>query len=122
VDCAAELTANLNPGLFQQAILNLLDNAIAYSDPGTQVRVAASRTERELRLTVADQGRGIAPEHLGRIFERFYRVDKARSREAGGTGLGLAIVKHVVQAHKGRVEVESTVGTGSTFTIILPLP
>jgi two-component system phosphate regulon sensor histidine kinase PhoR len=122
VDCAADLTANLNPGLFRQAIINLLDNAIAYSEPGTPILVTASRTAGDLRIAVVDQGRGIAPEHLERIFERFYRVDKARNRTAGGTGLGLAIVKHVVQAHKGRIEVASTPGKGSTFTLILPLP
>jgi two-component system phosphate regulon sensor histidine kinase PhoR len=74
-----------------------------------------------VRLSVADEGPGIAPEHLERIFERFYRVDRARSREQGGTGLGLAIVKHIVGLHAGRVHVESTLGRGSTFSIILPV-
>jgi two-component system phosphate regulon sensor histidine kinase PhoR len=121
VECDGGLAAELNPGLLQQAIGNLVDNAIAYSPAGTMVRVRAVCTNRDLRIAVTDQGRGIPPEHLGRIFERFYRVDKARSREAGGTGLGLAIAKHIAQAHKGRIEVESTVGKGSTFTIVLPL-
>ena len=73
-----------------------------------------------MAIRVADRGCGIADEHLPRIFERFYRVDRARSRKLGGTGLGLAIVKHIVQAHRGRVTVESTLGVGSTFTIHLP--
>jgi two-component system phosphate regulon sensor histidine kinase PhoR len=121
VICGETVAAEINPGLFQQAVGNLLDNAIAYSPPGTTVRVTATRGERDVRVSVSDQGRGIPPEHVGRIFERFYRVDKARSRDAGGTGLGLAIAKHVVQAHKGRIEVDSAVGEGSTFTIVLPL-
>jgi two-component system phosphate regulon sensor histidine kinase PhoR len=83
--------------------------------------VAASASGKELAISVADQGPGIAEEHLPRIFERFYRVDRARSRKLGGTGLGLAIVKHIAQAHHGRVTVTSTVGAGTTFTIYLPL-
>lgn len=122
LDCPADLEAELNPGLFQQAVGNLLDNAIAYSEPATAVNVAVTRVASELRIAVSDQGRGIPAEHLDRIFERFYRIDKARSRDAGGTGLGLAIVKHVAQAHKGRIEVQSCVGTGSTFTLVLPAP
>jgi two-component system phosphate regulon sensor histidine kinase PhoR len=107
-------------------VANLLSNAVRYSRPGTHVRVRASVVELEsgapgLRVDVRDEGPGIAPEHLPRLFERFYRVDKARSRGVGGTGLGLAIVKHIASAHGGTVEVESELGRGSTFSILLPL-
>jgi len=103
----------------------LLVNAIKYSKKGDTVTVAA-RTATEngagvVRISVTDTGVGIASNHLPRLFERFYRSDKARSRKQGGTGLGLAIVKHIVIAHNGRVEVTSKPGVGSTFTIILPL-
>jgi two-component system phosphate regulon sensor histidine kinase PhoR len=84
------------------------------------VVVEAAAIYSEVAISVRDWGVGIAPEHLPRIFERFYRVDKARSRQLGGTGLGLAIVKHVVHAHRGRITVQSTPGQGSTFTIYLP--
>ncbi|PIY25143.1 MAG: PAS domain-containing sensor histidine kinase, partial [Deltaproteobacteria bacterium CG_4_10_14_3_um_filter_51_14] len=100
---------------------NLLDNAIKYSDRGKNIRIDAGRIENEAVISVIDEGCGIPREHLPRIFERFYRVDKARSRESGGTGLGLAIVKHIVQAHSGRISVESIPGKGSTFRIHLPV-
>jgi len=99
---------------------NLLDNAVKYNREGGAVRVAFSREEDGAVIAVSDRGIGIAPVHLDRIFERFYRVDKGRARDEGGTGLGLAIVKHVAQAHEGRVEVESTLGEGSTFRVHLP--
>jgi two-component system, OmpR family, phosphate regulon sensor histidine kinase PhoR len=120
LECDSQLKANVNPMLLEQAVLNLLDNAIKYSEPGREVRVTAADANGEVTIRVADRGCGIADEHLSRIFERFYRVDRARSRKLGGTGLGLAIVKHIVQAHRGRVSVESTLGVGSTFTIHLP--
>ena len=120
MECPAKIEAEISSGLFEQAVRNLVDNAIKYSEEGTTVRVTVTRQDAEVRIAVADQGSGIAPEHLGRLFERFYRVDKARSRDRGGTGLGLAIVKHVAQYHHGRVEVQSEVGKGSTFTIVLP--
>ena len=99
---------------------NLLDNALKYSDKGGAVRLAAERGNGELTLSVSDKGAGIGQEDLPRIFERFYRADKARSRKLGGTGLGLSIVKHIAQLHGGRVEAESDVGKGTTIRVILP--
>ena len=103
-----------------QVLLNLLDNAVKYTSSGGRVTVTARETGADVEVCVADNGPGIAPEHLPRIFERFYRADKARSRELGGTGLGLSIVKHIVQAHGGRVWAESTLGQGSAFHFTLP--
>lgn len=104
-----------------QAVGNLLDNAIQYNRPGGRVTLRASSDSGACRIEVEDTGIGIPPEDLARIFERFYRVDKGRSRETGGTGLGLSIVKHVTETHGGSVEVESKQGLGSRFTLILPL-
>ncbi|MFZ7112321.1 MAG: two-component system histidine kinase PnpS [Desulfatiglandales bacterium] len=122
LSCPPDMTALIDPPLLEQAVANLLDNAVKYSGEESAVHVEALGTDHEVIIRVRDQGRGIEKEHLPRIFERFYRVDKARSRKMGGTGLGLAIVKHIVEAHKGRVEVESILGRGSTFSIILPRP
>ncbi|OGV71908.1 MAG: hypothetical protein A3K19_07355 [Lentisphaerae bacterium RIFOXYB12_FULL_65_16] len=121
-DCPNGLSVRCDTHLIEQAIINLLDNAINYSEGGRPVRVSARAEDADVLIAVQDQGSGIPSNHLPRIFERFYRVDKARSREQGGTGLGLAIVKHIVQAHGGSVAVESEVGKGSTFTIRLPAP
>ncbi len=121
VDCPCDLVAKINAPLLEQAVINLIDNAIKYSDAGATVRVAAAQEQSSAVIRVMDNGRGIAANHLPRLFERFYRVDKARSRELGGTGLGLAIVKHIMTAHQGTVQVESTVGRGSTFTLRFPL-
>ena len=118
--CAAELRATVNAPLLEQAIVNLLENAITYSNPDSCVWVSARQHDDMLVIDVRDQGVGIPHDHLYRIFERFYRVDKARSRERGGTGLGLAIVKHIAQVHGGQVSVTSTVGQGSTFTMHIP--
>lgn len=120
VCCDSGLQVRMNPALLEQAIVNLIDNAIKYSETSDSVDVSASQSGSDTLITVTDRGRGIATEHLPRLFERFYRVDKARSRTLGGTGLGLAIVKHIVLAHGGRVSVESVVSQGSTFRIHLP--
>jgi two-component system phosphate regulon sensor histidine kinase PhoR len=120
LDCPEELYAKINGELIEQAVINLLDNAIKYSEPRKMVNVRAEHREAELVVSVEDFGCGIPNEHIPRLFERFYRVDKARSRNMGGTGLGLAIVKHIVNAHHGRITVESTPGQGSTFSLILP--
>jgi two-component system phosphate regulon sensor histidine kinase PhoR len=120
LNCSNKIVIMANSRLLKQAIGNLLDNAIKYSEPGTAVEVEAARNSDEVIVKVRDHGGGITPEHLPRLFERFYRVDKGRSRDLGGTGLGLAIVKHIAQAHGGRVTVESTLGKGSVFTLRLP--
>ena len=120
VDCPDGLYAEINPPLLEQAVVNLLDNAIKYSPEDTTVAVSATQAERETVITVTDQGVGISREHLPRLFERFYRVDKARSRDLGGTGLGLSIVKHIAQVHGGSVSVDSVVGRGITFRLHLP--
>jgi two-component system phosphate regulon sensor histidine kinase PhoR len=120
VECPAGLRACLNAPLLEQAVVNLVDNALKYSEPRSTVRVEAEPEGAGVKISVHDQGCGIPPEHLPRLFERFYRVDKARSRDLGGTGLGLSIVRHIMLAHRGSVSVESTVGRGSTFTLHLP--
>jgi two-component system phosphate regulon sensor histidine kinase PhoR len=104
-----------------QVLGNLIENALKYGRGGKRIRVGARLLEGEVEFTVQDFGPGIASEHLDRIFERFYRIDKARSRESGGTGLGLAIVKHIVQAHGGRIWAESELGAGAQFHFTLPL-
>lgn len=118
--CDEALEARVNGPLLEQAVLNLVDNAIKYSEPGGTVEVRAEQWDNETTIRVKDSGCGIPPQYLSRIFERFYVVDKSRSRKLGGTGLGLAIVKHIAQVHGGHVTVESTPGAGSTFTIHLP--
>jgi len=120
IACDERLQARLNAVLLEQAVVNLVDNAIKYSPPGQSIKVEVAAGPAEIEIRVIDHGCGIPREHLPRIFERFYRVDKARSRELGGTGLGLAIVKHIAQAHGGRTSVTSAPGQGSTFCIHLP--
>jgi two-component system phosphate regulon sensor histidine kinase PhoR len=100
---------------------NLLDNAIQYTPPGGRIVVGAAAGPHEATITISDSGIGIPQADQERIFERFYRVDAARSREAGGTGLGLSIAKHIVEAHGGRLWVESAVGQGSKFSFSIPL-
>ena len=121
IECDDAIQATVNASLLEQAVVNLIDNAVKYSETDAEVRIESHCSETELLISVCDHGCGIAKEHLPRLFERFYRVDKARSRKLGGTGLGLSIVKHIVQSHNGHVTVESTPGQGSIFTIHLPL-
>jgi two-component system phosphate regulon sensor histidine kinase PhoR len=110
-----------NKTRLEQALVNLLDNAIKFNRPGGQARIESGPADGgQVRIAVRDTGIGIPAAHLPRIFERFYRVDKARSRDVGGTGLGLSIVKHVVERMNGTVTAQSEPGKGSTFTIVLP--
>ena len=118
--CPEDLKARFDSRLMAQALVNLLDNAINYSGEKSEIQISAGLKDQELRISVQDHGIGIPKEHLSRLFERFYRVDKARSRDLGGTGLGLAIVKHIAHAHGGRVTVDSIFGKGSTFSLQLP--
>lgn len=118
--CPDGFQAKFDASLLEQAVVNLLDNAIKYSDAGSAIELQAARIEGRVHISVRDQGIGIAKKHLPRLFERFYRVDKARSRKLGGTGLGLAIVKHIAKAHGGSISVESKLGQGSIFTLELP--
>ncbi len=120
LECDPAIVVQMNASLIEQAVANLIDNAIKYSEAGEEVSVSGCRADNEILITVEDHGCGIPSEHLPRLFERFYRVDKARSRSMGGTGLGLSIVKHIAKAHAGRVTVESTVGQGSVFSLYLP--
>jgi two-component system phosphate regulon sensor histidine kinase PhoR len=104
-----------------QVIDNLITNALRYGEPGTPVTISATLEDAMVHMTVADRGDGIAPEHLHRLTERFYRVDTSRSRSLGGTGLGLSIVKHIVERHRGRFTIESQVGKGTTAHVLLPV-
>ena len=110
-----------NPDYIERAISNLIDNAIKYTPDGGEVRVKVGMEAESMVIEVADNGLGIPPQDLSRIFERFYRVDRSRSREMGGTGLGLSIVKHVAQVHGGTIDVQSTPGQGSKFRLKIPL-
>lgn len=121
VVCPEDLAVSVNPTLLEQAFVNLIDNAVKYSPAGSPVRVEAERIGEEAVVRVIDRGRGIPAKDLPRIFERFYRVDKARGRDAGGTGLGLAIVKHVAAVHGGAISVESWEGEGSVFSFRFPV-
>ena len=118
-EVSPEATVRADPRRLEQMLTNLIDNAVKFNRRGGAVTVAHERAGRD-RISVSDTGDGIPPEHLPRIFERFYRVDRARSRAAGGTGLGLAIVKHLARAHGGEVSVRSAHREGSTFTVELP--
>jgi two-component system phosphate regulon sensor histidine kinase PhoR len=119
--CPADLTLSTDRRALEQILSNLIDNAIKYASRGSKVTLSAAETAGEIRIAVADTGPGIASKHLPRLFERFYRVDRGRSRDVGGTGLGLSIVKHLTEALGGHVFVESLPGVGSTFTIHLPV-
>ncbi len=124
IDLAVSATRGLtvygNEGQLVTAVANLVENAITYSPEDTKVSIDATVIGDNVHIVVADQGIGISAKDLDRIFERFYRADQARSRDTGGTGLGLAIVRHIAVNHGGRIDVESTVGVGSTFTLRLP--
>jgi two-component system phosphate regulon sensor histidine kinase PhoR len=117
---AAELQVSAERAAVEQILTNLVENAIKYTPSGGRVRVVAEPRGDKVRLVVEDSGPGIPTEHHARLFERFYRVDDARSRDLGGTGLGLAIVKHLVLANGGDVSVDSEVGRGSRFIVSLP--
>ncbi|WP_437737100.1 ATP-binding protein [Sorangium sp. So ce1335] len=119
VDAAALPPARCDRRALEQVLMNLLDNAIKYAGEGAHVTVKARSVDQQVTIAVADDGPGIPPHHLGRIFERFYRVDAGRSRDLGGTGLGLAIVKHLVELMNGSIEVESAIGRGTQFTVRL---
>lgn len=119
--CDKNLKIEANAALIEQALINLINNAIKYSPEKNIVDITAEKEGEKINITVTDQGPGIPKEHLKYIFQRFYRIDKARSRKMGGTGLGLAIVKHIAAAHKGKASVTSTVGKGSHFQITLPM-
>ena len=119
--CSDTINITVNAPLLEQAIVNLIDNAIKYSPPQKKVLISVSQSKTEIKISISDEGNGISKEHLPFLFQRFYRVDKARSRDLGGTGLGLSIVKHIALAHRGHVEVESTLNQGSIFSIYLPI-
>jgi signal transduction histidine kinase len=121
VFCPPDLKVQAYSSLLVQAIVNLLDNGIKYSGKNSQIEVLAYKEEEQLIIEVKDKGIGIPAEHIDRIFERFYRADRSRSREAGGTGLGLSIVRHIALLHRGNVEAKSHTGEGSTFRLKLPL-
>ena len=116
---ASDVKVFADPHRLVQILTNLIDNAIKFNREGGTVTIKHHRDQGD-RISVADSGEGIPAHHLDRLFERFYRADRARSRELGGTGLGLAIVKHLVKAHGGEVSVESRFGEGTQFTIELP--
>ncbi|MHB9027658.1 MAG: two-component system histidine kinase PnpS [Candidatus Latescibacterota bacterium] len=118
--CGDNINLRGNSALLEQAVVNLVENAIKYSDAGSSISLNIRQTGAEVSVAVEDHGIGIPDKHLPRIFERFYRIDKARSRDMGGTGLGLAIVKHIVKAHNGNITVASTPGKGSVFTLRFP--
>ncbi|MDQ0188636.1 HAMP domain-containing histidine kinase [Alicyclobacillus cycloheptanicus] len=112
--------AAVAPSQLRQILVNLVENALKYSDPPAHIRIAAAAQGAQVELRVEDQGQGIPPEDLPYIFDRFYRVDKSRGRREGGTGLGLSIVKEIVETYRGDIQVESKLGVGTTFTVILP--
>ncbi len=118
---APDASVMVDPDAMNQVFGNLIENAVKYGKSGGRIEVGARALDGEIEFFVRDFGQGIASEHLDRIFERFYRVDKARSREAGGTGLGLAIVKHILHAHGGHIRAESELGSGTSFLFTLPI-
>lgn len=121
VSAAVNLVLVMNPRLMEEVFVNLIDNAIKYGKSGVCIEVVAQSTNAVVSVSVKDDGPGIAREYLGRLFERFYRVDAARTRAQGGSGLGLSIVKHIVQVHGGEISVESELGRGTTFRMNFPV-
>ncbi len=121
VECDDLLEINMNRPLFEQALSNLVDNAIKYSQPNSDVSISAKKIDQEAIIEVKDKGCGIPSDQLQRIFERFFRVDRARTRDKGGAGLGLSIARHIINLHAGRIEASSGIGQGSVFTIHIPL-
>ena len=120
--CVDPLTVRGDRRQLEQLVRNLVDNALKYGAPGSDVTLSLQKTDRDMALfAVADQGEGIAPEHLPHLTRRFYRTDPSRSRAAGGTGLGLAIVKHIVERHRGRIDIASQIGKGTTVSVRIPL-
>ncbi len=120
IEASVDLSAEIIPQLIEQALINLVDNAIKYSSRNSEIEIALTSEDNHVIISVIDHGVGIPTGSLDRVFERFYRVDKARSREMGGTGLGLAIVKHIALAHNGEALVQSSLGEGSVFSLVLP--
>ncbi|MDP8207916.1 MAG: ATP-binding protein [Candidatus Electryonea clarkiae] len=120
LDCSGDIHATLNSILMEQAIMNLVENVIKHCPEGTQISIKGRIDSETVYISVQDNGQGISSENIPRIFERFYRIDKSRSRSLGGTGLGLAIVKHIALVHNGQINVESSRAKGSTFTISFP--
>jgi two-component system phosphate regulon sensor histidine kinase PhoR len=114
-------TVNIDSHRIKQVLYNLMENAIAHTPKGGKINVSAREQDNEVFVSIADTGEGIPPEDIKLIFERFYRVDKSRTRATGGSGLGLTIAKRLVEAHGGTITVQSTVGQGSTFTFSLPV-
>nr|WP_321400611.1 ATP-binding protein [uncultured Desulfobacter sp.] len=121
VHCPDTIAGMVDPTLIEQAVYNLVDNALKYGGEGTSITINAELKDDKMEIQVKDTGPGIDASHLPKIFNRFYRVDKGRSREQGGTGLGLAIVKHIVRYHNGRIDVESRRGKGTCFTMTIPV-
>ncbi|WP_269757913.1 cell wall metabolism sensor histidine kinase WalK [Thalassobacillus sp. C254] len=111
---------NGDPARLKQILINIINNSIVYTPVKGNILVEVTSEDKQIKVSVTDTGIGISQEHIKRIFERFYRIEKARSRNSGGTGLGLAIVKHLVEAHQGKIEVDSTLGKGTTFTLTFP--
>ncbi len=120
IDCPGDIMARVDPILMEQAMINLVDNSVKYSHENRSITIKVSKTDKILEIVINDNGWGIDKEHLSKIFNRFYRVDRARSRHEGGTGLGLAIVKHIIQYHHGKIDVQSQKNIGSSFKIHIP--
>ncbi|GAJ41632.1 sensor histidine kinase, partial [Saccharococcus caldoxylosilyticus] len=118
--CDGNITVHIDQKRFEQVMMNLLDNALKYSDQGSTVSIDVRAEKNNIVIIVSDEGRGIPEEDLPHIFERFYRVDKSRSRNSGGTGLGLAIAKEIVEAHGGSICAASEYGKGTNMIITLP--